>query len=28
MLLVIVPGWATFLNLSRYSDYAEKTFRR
>jgi hypothetical protein len=28
MLLVIVPGRATFLNLSRYSDYAEKTFRR
>ena len=25
---VIVPGRATFLNLSRYSDYAEKTFRR
>ena len=28
MLLVIVPSRATFLNLSRYSDYAEKTFRR
>jgi hypothetical protein len=28
MLLVIVPRRATFLNLSRYSDYAEKTFRR
>lgn len=28
MLLVIVPGRATFLNLSRYSRYDEKTFRR
>lgn len=28
MLLVIVPGRATFLNLSRYSRYEEKTFRR
>ena len=28
MLLLIVPGWATFLNLSRYSHYDEKTFRR
>lgn len=28
MLLVIVPGRATFLNLSRYSAYGEKTFRR
>ena len=28
MLLLIVPGRATFLNLSRYSHYDEKTFRR
>lgn len=28
MLLVIVPGRATFLNLSRYSRHDEKTFRR
>src|SRR5512143_620309 len=28
MLLVLVPGRATFLNLSRYSAYSEKTFRR
>ncbi|MFO1433059.1 MAG: transposase [Candidatus Competibacteraceae bacterium] len=28
MLLVIVPGRATFLNLSRYSDYTAKTCRR
>ena len=28
MLLVIAPGRATFLNLSRYSRYDEKTFRR
>lgn len=28
MLLVIVPGRATFLNLSRHSRYDEKTFRR
>ncbi len=28
MLLIIVPGRATFRNLSRYSDYGEKTFSR
>ena len=28
MLLVIAPGRATFLNLSRYNRYDEKTFRR
>ncbi|MCC8985898.1 MAG: transposase [Nitrospira sp.] len=28
MLLLVVPGRATFLNLSRYSRYDEKTFRR
>lgn len=28
MLLVIVPGQALFRNLSRYSDYDEKTFIR
>lgn len=28
MLLLVVPGRATFLNLSRYSHYDEKTFRR
>jgi hypothetical protein len=28
MLLVIVPGRAPFLTLSRYSGYAEKTLRR
>jgi hypothetical protein len=28
MLLLIVPGRATFRNLSRYSDSAEKTFSR
>ena len=28
MLLLIIPGRATFLNLSRYSHYDEKTFRR
>lgn len=28
MLRVIIPGRATFLNLSRYRGYAEKTFRR
>ena len=28
MLLLVVPGRATFLNLSGYSHYDEKTFRR
>ena len=28
ILLLIVPGRATFLNLSRYSAYVEKTFSR
>ena len=28
MLLLVVPGRATFLNLSRYSRHDEKTFRR
>ena len=28
LLLLIVPGRATFRNLSRYSDYVEKTFSR
>ncbi len=28
MLRVIFPGGATFLNLNRYSDYAEKIFHR
>ncbi len=28
MLMLGVPGWATFLNLGRYSRYDEKTFRR
>lgn len=27
LLLLIVPGRATFRNLSRYSGYVEKTFR-
>jgi putative transposase len=28
VLLLIVPGRATFRNLSRYSEYDEKTFSR
>ncbi len=28
VVLLIVPGRATFRNLSRYSDYVEKTFSR
>jgi hypothetical protein len=28
LLLLIVPGRATFRNLSRYSTYVEKTFSR
>ena len=28
LVLLIVPGRATFRNLSRYSDYVEKTFSR
>ena len=28
LMIVIVPGRATFLNLNRHSDYAEKMLRR